>query len=89
MLLFILFMCSLIFLMNYYYEYFDFLAMKIKNNSLLISVIIFIGTIFLSWMKKKNYFGINNWQNHSKKKTGSILKKTHQRSPSQNKKLSF
>lgn len=77
MLLFILFMCSLIFLMNYYYAYFDLIAMKIKNNSLLISVIIFIGTIFLSWMKKKNYFGINNWKNHSKKKrTTSILKKT-------------
>jgi hypothetical protein len=80
MLLFILFMCSLIFLMNHYYEYFDLIAMKIKSNRLLISVIIFIGTIFLSWMKKKNYFGINNWQNHSKKRPGaSILKKTTRR----------
>lgn len=74
MFLFLLFMCSLIFLMNYYYEYFDMFAMKIKNNSLAISTIIFIGTIFLSWIKKKNYFGISSIFNNRKKKNIHLKK---------------
>lgn len=56
MLCYLLFLSSLIFLMNYYYAYFDVVAMWIKNNSVVISCVIFIGSIFISWVRKKNYY---------------------------------
>lgn len=56
MILFLFFFGSLIFLMLYFYPYFDFLSMWIKNNGVYISIIIFLGSIFLSWYKKKNYY---------------------------------
>ncbi len=56
MLCYLLFLSSLIFLMNYYYSYFDVIAMWIKNNSVVISCVIFVGSIFISWLRKKNYY---------------------------------
>lgn len=56
MILFLFFFTSLIFLMLYYYPYFDLFTVWIKNNGVYISIIIFISSIFLSWYRKKNYY---------------------------------
>ena len=56
MILFLFFFSSLIFLMLYYYPYFDLFSIWIKNNGVYISIIIFLGSIFFSWLKKKNYY---------------------------------
>jgi hypothetical protein len=75
MIRFLLFFGSLIFLMLYYYPYFDLIAIWIKNNGLYISIIIFLGSIFLSWYNKKNYYDpmffkdIIKPQNSSKQKS--------------------
>ena len=46
----------LIFIMLYFYPYFDLISMWIKRNGVYISIFIFMGSIFLSWFKKKNYY---------------------------------
>ena len=56
MILFLLFLGSLIFIMLYFYPYFDLISMWIKKNGVYISIFIFLGSIFLSWFKKKNYY---------------------------------
>lgn len=50
---FILFLSSLIILMLYYSAYIDNFANLVKKNGVLISVLVFIGTIIYSWIKKK------------------------------------
>ena len=56
MILFLLFFGSLIFIMLYFYPYFDLVSMWIKKNGVYISISIFLGSIFLSWFKRKNYY---------------------------------
>ena len=56
MILFLLFLGSLIFIMLYFYPYFDLVSMWIKKNGVYISISIFLGSIFLSWFKRKNYY---------------------------------
>ena len=59
MIRFLLFLGSLIFLMLYFYPYFDLVSTWIKNNGVLISVLIFMGSIILSFIKKKKYYNHN------------------------------
>jgi hypothetical protein len=63
MIRFLLFFGSFLFLLIHYYTYFDKLAMFIKEKSVYISVIIFISTIFYSWMMKKPKIYNNTYNN--------------------------
>jgi 5-methylcytosine-specific restriction protein A len=82
MILFLLFFGSLIFLMLYYYPYFDLISMWIKNNGVYISIIIFLGSIFLSWLKKKNYYNPTIFKNMNISPNNNIMKQKVRRNVS-------
>lgn len=74
---FLLFLGSLIFIMLYYSSYIDIFAEWIRTNGLFISVIIFMGTLIYSWIKKKPKYSHSIIQNLEKPMNFNLSRPTN------------